>query len=205
METSKSKERQFVSVDPDKCNGCSLCEYVCAIEKEGFPDLSRSRIRVIRLNPWINVAMTCIFCEDALCVRACPRGALEQSERGIPIVDEDKCNACCWCLQACPHGGIVLHPEKRVVTCDLCNGEPKCVEFCPEEALELVSDDKASEKMWISAITRLPSKIETLTNLIKKRDWTELFVEAEERAKRLEEKLEALSRRELEIQRVRRT
>jgi len=146
--------------------------------------------------------MTCRFCEDAFCVKACPRGALEQSERGTIIVDEDKCNACCWCLQACPHGGIVLHPTKRVVTCDLCDEEPKCVEFCPEEALELVSDDRVSEKMWISAIEKLPSKIERLANQIKNRDLTELFAEAEEKAKRLEEKLEALNRREIEIRRA---
>lgn len=195
MKDSGSNERRFVSANPDKCVGCGLCEYVCALEKEGFPNPSRSRIRVVRLNPWINVAMTCRFCEDALCVKACPRGALTQSEKGFPIVDVDKCNACCWCLQACPYGGIVLHPEKRVVTCDLCGGEPKCIEFCPEEALELVSSDEVSEKLWVSAVEKLPTKIERFTNLIKKGSWSELFAEAEERAKRLEEKLEALNRR----------
>jgi len=201
MKNSRSNERRFVSVDPDKCIGCGLCEYVCAFEKERFPDPSRSRIRVIRLNPWINVAMTCRFCEDAFCVKACPRECLKQSEEGFPIVDEDKCSACGWCLQACPYGGIVIHPKKRVVTCDLCDGEPKCVEFCPEEALELVPNDECSEKTWISAVEKLPTKIERFTNLIKKKDWTELFAEAEEKTKRLEEKLEALNRRVIEIQR----
>jgi Fe-S-cluster-containing dehydrogenase component len=142
--------------------------------------------------------MTCRFCKDAPCIRACPEKALTQSETsGVIIVDERKCNACDWCIQACPYGGIALHPDKRiVVACDLCGGEPKCVEFCPEEALELVSDDKAAEKTWSAAIERIPSEIERLNNVVKKKQWTSVLAEAEQRAKRTAEKLEAIDRRE---------
>jgi carbon-monoxide dehydrogenase iron sulfur subunit len=195
MGNTLSNDRKFISVDIDKCIGCGICEYACALEKEGFPDPSKSRIRVIRLNPWINVALACRFCEDAWCVKACPKEALKQSEKGVPLVDADKCSACGWCLQACPYGGIVLHPEKRVVTCDLCDGNPKCIDFCPEEALQLTQCDEIAEKMWVLAVERLPEKVERFTRIIKKKDWAELFIEAEEKAKRIEEKLEALSKR----------
>ena len=195
--------RQFVSVDSSKCIGCGFCEYICALEKEGFPDPLRSRIRVVRLNPLINVATTCRFCEKASCVTACPRGALKQSEKaGIILVDEAKCDKCAWCVQACQYGGIFLHPVQKVVSCDLCKGEPKCIEFCPEEALELVTDDMASQKMWSSAIQNLPPKIDALTKMIKKRDWTELFSEADKKSLRLEEKLEALNARGEEVKRA---
>ena len=37
-----------------------------------------------------------------------------------------------------------MNPEKKVVMiCDLCDGEPKCVDSCPEEALELGTEDDA--------------------------------------------------------------
>jgi Fe-S-cluster-containing dehydrogenase component len=114
---------------------------------------------------------------------------------GILIVDEEKCDGCGWCIQACPYGGIMLHPDKGiVVACDLCGGDPKCVEFCPEEALELVSDDQAAEKKWIETIERIPSEVQKLTCLIKKREWASIFAEAEERARRLTGKLEEINR-----------
>jgi Fe-S-cluster-containing hydrogenase component 2 len=206
MKSSKHSERQFISIDSEKCIGCGLCEYVCALEKEGFPDLSKSRIRVVRLNPWVNFAMACRFCEEAPCVKACSRGALKQSEKGgIIIVDEAKCDACCWCLQACPYGGIVLHPQQKVVACDLCEGKPKCVEFCPEKALELKSDDSDSRRMLVASIEKLPSKIDRLNSIIRRRDWTEMFEEAEEKATRLEEKLEEIGKRQIEIKRENRS
>ncbi len=193
--------RIFVTADPSKCIGCSVCEYVCALEKEGSFNPLRSRIRVVRLHPLVNVAVACRFCEDAPCVHACPRNALKQSEEnGIILINEEKCDACGWCIEACEYGAINLNLEKRVVmACDLCGGEPKCIEFCPEEALELVAEDSAAQKTWASAVEKLYLEANKLTELIKKKTWTDIFAEADMKLKRLEEKLEALSRRELEL------
>jgi len=194
-------KRLFVSGDPSKCVGCSICEYACALEKEGSFNPVRSRIRVVRLHQLVNVAVACRFCEDAPCVYACPRSALKQSEEnGVILIDEEKCDACGWCIEACDYGAITLNPEKRVVmACDLCGGEPKCIDFCPEEALELVTEDTAAQKTWVSSIDKLYLEAKKLTELIKSRTWADIFSEADERTKRLEEKLEALRKRELEI------
>lgn len=190
--------RRFVSVDPSKCTGCGICEYVCTLEKCGTWNPLASRIRVIRLTAFLNATMTCRFCENAPCVGACTEKALIQSEtNGVLIINESKCNACDWCIQACPYGGISLDPDKRIaIACDLCDGEPKCIEFCPEEALELVEDDKAAEKIWRAALEKIPSEIERLTDVVKKRKWATVLTEAEERAKRTTGKLEAISKRE---------
>lgn len=187
--------RRFVSVNPSKCIGCSLCEFVCAMEKEGEPNPLKSRIRVIHLNPIFNLAVVCRFCENAPCVRACPRNAIKQSEMGgILIIDEDKCDGCVLCVQACPYGGIMLHPEKPlVIACDLCGGEPKCIEYCPEEALELVSDDRRFNEVLSSTIEKIPAVVEKLIDDIKGRRWASIFAEAEERNRRLEDKLKALA------------
>ncbi|MBS7606681.1 4Fe-4S dicluster domain-containing protein [Candidatus Bathyarchaeota archaeon] len=187
--------RRFVSVDPSKCIGCSLCEFVCAMEKEGEPNPLKSRIRVVHLNPIFNLTVVCRFCVNAHCVRACPRNAIKQSERGgILIIDEDKCDGCVLCVQACPYGGIMLHPEKPlVIACDLCGGEPKCIEYCPETALELVSDDRRFNEALSSTMEKIPAVIEKIIDDIKGRRWANIFAEAEERNQRFEDKLKALA------------
>ena len=151
---------KFVACDHDKCVGCRICEYVCSMEKNKTFNPSRSRIRVIRIYPTTNASLTCRLCEDAPCVVACPRKALTQSEEnGIITVNDDLCNGCGWCIEACDFGSICLDPDKKVVRmCDLCatrTGGPACVEWCPEEALELTSKDILSQKARISAIQNL--------------------------------------------------
>ena len=149
--------RRFVSCDPEKCVGCGVCEYICSFEKEKAFNPLKSRIRVVRLDSLINMSVTCRLCEDAPCVAACPRDALTQSEEtGIIIVDEDKCNGCGWCIEACDYGAVMLHPERKVVfICDTCDGEPKCVEWCPEKALEYITKDVLAQKSRISAVKKL--------------------------------------------------
>jgi Fe-S-cluster-containing dehydrogenase component len=90
-------------------------------------------------------------------VAACPRDALRQSdETGIILVDDDKCNGCGWCIEACDYGAIQLHPEtKKVFVCDLCDGEPQCVEWCPEEALDFTTKDVLSQKARRTAVKKL--------------------------------------------------
>ena len=194
---SKNVSKKFVAVDPSKCTGCSLCEYVCVLEKnEAVLNPLRSRIRVVRITPAFNVAIACRFCDDAPCVKACPREALTQSEKGIIIVNEARCDSCGWCVPACPYGGIAVHPDKNsVLVCDLCDGEPKCVEFCPEEALELVTGNEEANKKWMAAIERLSTEIERLSKLAKGQELDVLLAEAEKRAKRLSEKLEAMNKK----------
>ncbi len=130
---------QFVSCDPQRCVGCVVCEYACSMEKEKVFNPLKSRIRAIRLDPLSNAAIVCRACKDAPCVAACPEKALTQSlETGVVRVDEDKCNGCGWCIEACEYGAITLHPNtQNAIVCDVCDGEPACVQFCPDGALSL--------------------------------------------------------------------
>ncbi|UCC58964.1 MAG: 4Fe-4S binding protein [Candidatus Bathyarchaeum sp.] len=128
---------QFVVCDPQKCTGCVVCEYACSAEKEKVFNPIKSRIRAIRLDAFSNLAMTCRVCEEAPCVAACPKDALSRStETGVITVNEEQCNGCGWCINACEYGAITLHPNSRkAILCDTCNGEPVCVQWCPESAL----------------------------------------------------------------------
>ena len=144
--------------DSDKCVGCEICEYACSIKKEGVFNPLKSRIRTIRIHPLINLAITCRKCESAPCVAACPRqGALVQRQwDGLIMVNEEKCDGCGWCIEACDFGAIAIHPEKKVaIVCDLCGGEPECIKWCPEEALQLITTDVLAQKARINVVERL--------------------------------------------------
>ena len=106
---------------------------------------------------FINMPVVCRLCEDAPCVRACPRDALRQSEEtSVVQVDEEKCNSCGWCIEACPYGAITVHPEKKtVMICDLCDGQPQCVEWCPEDALNLITQKTFNENIRKATVTVL--------------------------------------------------
>jgi Fe-S-cluster-containing hydrogenase component 2 len=195
---AKNPQRKFVAVDPSKCTGCGICEYACTLEKgEAVWNPIRSRIRVVRMTPLFNFALTCRACDDAKCVKACPEKALSQSENtGLLIIDEKRCKGCDWCVQACEHGGITIHSDTgKAIACDLCQGEPKCKEACPEEALDLVTSDEDAEKLFSDALQQLPAKTEELTTTVKNKDWKPLLAAAEKRSEKVTEKLEMLNKK----------
>jgi len=154
---TEATERKFVAGDFEKCTGCGVCELVCALERVKTFDPSCSRIKILRLHQLINMPVVCRLCENAPCVNACSREALKQSkETGVILVDEEKCDNCGWCIEACPYGAIALHPKKNVVMiCDLCEGKPQCVEWCPEEALDLVTQKTFDEKVRKATVNKL--------------------------------------------------
>jgi carbon-monoxide dehydrogenase iron sulfur subunit len=141
-------QRRFVVSDIEKCTGCKICEYVCSAVKEKGFNPSLSRIRTVRIEPTYNIAIACRLCEGPPCVAACPEKALSREEKtGIIRVKEDKCNGCGWCIEACEFGAIMLHPVKKgVVVCDLCDGDPKCVSYCPRGALSLLASEEISQE-----------------------------------------------------------
>jgi len=150
-------QRRYVVSDPETCTGCRICEYICsAVKEQGFNPLL-SRIRTMRIEPTLNISMACRLCEDPTCVKSCPRKALSKDEEtGIIKLDEAKCNGCAWCIETCEFGAIVLHPAKQtIVVCDLCDGDPKCVMYCPKEALTLMTTEEISQKTRKKALKAL--------------------------------------------------
>ena len=150
-------ERKLIFSDPEKCTGCKICELVCSAVNEGEFNPLLSRIRTVRLETILNTSLACRLCDDPTCIRACPRKALSQDEvTGLIIVDEERCTGCGWCIEACEFGVIILpRDRKHVVICDLCKGEPKCIEFCPKEALSLVTIEEVGQRIRRKAIIKL--------------------------------------------------
>lgn len=150
-------EKKFVGADLEKCTGCRVCELVCALENEKLFDPKLSRIKVLRLHQLVNMPVVCRFCENAPCVRACPRDALTQSEEtGVISVDDSKCDLCGWCIESCKYGAIFVDEDKKTVkTCNLCEGTPKCVEWCPENALSLMTQEEFDKKARKATVSKL--------------------------------------------------
>ncbi len=202
MQSVKTEQkRKFISVDPSKCIGCGICEYACTVEKgEAIWNPMRSRIRVVRMTPVFNFALSCRGCKDARCVKACPEHAIVQAEdTGLLIIDDKACKGCDWCVQACEHGGITINPETgKAIACDLCQGEPKCKEACPEEALEIVESDEAADKRFNDALTNLPAQCEQIATLARNKDWKPLLATAEKRSEKVSATLEKLNKKTMD-------
>lgn len=129
-----------VVVDYKLCTGCRLCEIICSLTNEGEISTSLSRIKVHFFPPGIDVPILCLQCGRAVCIDACPQGALERdSKTNAVIVNEEKCTGCGLCIKACPAEAIFINPRRNVAfKCQLCNGKPQCVEICPANALSLI-------------------------------------------------------------------
>lgn len=138
---------KVLMIDYEKCTGCRLCELVCSVKHEGVSNPARSRIKIVK---WEEegryVPMACQQCESPVCLAICPVKAISKDEvSGRVMVDYDLCIGCRMCIAACPFGGISYDPiGRKIIKCDLCDGEPQCVRFCETEALQFVEANEVS-------------------------------------------------------------
>jgi Fe-S-cluster-containing dehydrogenase component len=135
-------------VDLEKLNSSekvsSECSYYYNAKKSGV-----ARLREIGQFLYI-----CRHCEEAPCVNACPKEAIERQPDGIIKRHTMRCISCKSCSLACPFGTIPLDTIPYVIAqCDACvdrsdKEEPVCVKTCSVagaikfiEAEESVKDD----------------------------------------------------------------
>ena len=133
--------------DPKQCSLCGLCETACSLSKGGSPDAERSRIRIETAGEEKPLrAAVCRHCEEPACVTACMRGIItKDGESGLVFRKWEDCFRCAACTVYCPVGAIVEDPALHAfVSCDLCGGDPLCVQVCPNGALRFEDDGVAS-------------------------------------------------------------
>ena len=138
-------------INPDKCTGCLQCELACSYEDEGVFNPSKSRIKVFTFHQEGRfVPYTCTQCSEAWCQQACPVDAITLNPAtGAKEVNEATCVGCKVCTISCPFGTINYNQSSgKVIKCDLCGGDPKCVSACPTQAISYIDADQTGlEKM----------------------------------------------------------
>lgn len=145
---------RFIMANSQQCLGCHACEVACVMAHNDEQHVLsqqhyRPRIAVIK-HQHQRSAVTCHHCEDAPCARSCPNGAISHINDSVQV-NAQKCIGCKSCVVACPFGAmqIVLTPVAKdqvnatAHKCELCAGRengPACVENCPADALQLVTE-----------------------------------------------------------------
>jgi Fe-S-cluster-containing hydrogenase component 2 len=87
----------------------------------------------------------------------CPVKAISRDESlDRVVVDYDICIGCRSCVAICPFGAMNYDViAKKVSKCDLCDGDPQCVRFCEEKAVDYVEADRVSVSKKRKAAQRI--------------------------------------------------
>ncbi|MBN1502638.1 4Fe-4S dicluster domain-containing protein [Candidatus Woesearchaeota archaeon] len=141
--------QKIIICDTDKCTGCRICEYVCAAVNSNRLNPRLARIRTIRKEPVFDLALSCRKCENPNCINVCANNAITQDKKtGTIVIDDEKCDGCGMCVNACNFGVLTINLEgKAVYVCDFCleNDKKACIEYCPKEALSYTTIDNLKE------------------------------------------------------------
>ncbi len=132
---------KVLMINHEKCTGCRLCELVCSVKHDGVSNPTRSRIKVMKWETeGLYIPMSCQQCQDAPCLNACPMSAISRNEELARVeVDYDICIGCRTCVSVCPFGAMSFNGiDRKVIKCDLCDGDPQCARFCDIKAVEYV-------------------------------------------------------------------
>jgi len=172
--------RYGMVIDLKRCIGCYGCQIICKIEH--FRSIGLFGARIVKKEfgkiPHVKkilLPLLCMHCKDPACFKVCPSGATTKDEqKGLVLIDSDKCIGCKYCIEACPYGsryfkendgiyygntltpyeemGKDKYPLGTVSKCDFCKDriekglEPSCVTNCMTEARTFGDlDDPESE------------------------------------------------------------
>ena len=155
--------------DVNKCIGCRTCHLAC----KDLHDLNLGpilrKVRGFEVGRYPDVSGyrysgACYHCGVAVCMDACPTGALYRESDGTVQLDADRCIGCMVCAQSCPYGAPQLDEDRGVASkCDSCKhlrdagGNPACVDSCLMRCLEFGDLDEFQQKHGPDLFTELPA------------------------------------------------
>lgn len=103
-------------IDLDRCIGCRSCAVACKAHNAQPPGTWWNRVFTpgseehqvaagsnghLQMN---FLPVSCQMCDNAPCEKVCPAGATYTDERGVVLVDYERCIGCRYCIAACPYG-----------------------------------------------------------------------------------------------------
>lgn len=175
--------------DNTRCTGCRTCVLACKDYHDHGPDMAFRMVIDYEGGSWhldadgslsqdafaYHVSVSCNHCNNPVCTRVCPTGAMHKDELGLVWPDATKCIGCGYCTMACPyHAPHIDAHLKRSSKCDGCRDrvseskQPICVDACPVRALEfgLVSELTSRHPDTVRSILPLPDETATQPNLL---------------------------------------
>lgn len=154
-------------LDLQRCIGCYSCTVACRVENQTpagvwFTPVYEKEIGTYPQVRRMFLPTLCNHCQDALCIKACPTGAISKRPDGIVLVSQDVCCGSRACIAACPYGAMHFYSDWQgdfeghltpfeelardryqpgtALKCTLCVHRidqgilrPACVETCPTE------------------------------------------------------------------------
>jgi benzoyl-CoA reductase subunit BamC len=133
--TKIKKITKYITINANKCIGCRACELACsafhAKPRYSSSNPKRARIRVVR-DPLKDIYLP---------VYAGEYTKSECAGKTRYILDGKEYSNCDFCRSSCPSRDLFKEPDSGLpLKCDMCEDTPplampKCVEWCPNDAL----------------------------------------------------------------------
>ncbi|MFN8673468.1 MAG: 4Fe-4S dicluster domain-containing protein [Candidatus Sericytochromatia bacterium] len=140
------EEKKFL----DTCVKCGSCISACGQSSIKFAGIEASFL--IGYPIIIPSERPCFACDDLSCMKACPSGALQLTEKnnikmGTAIVNKEKCitysgKDCDICVKSCPfpQEAIFINENKNPIVNDSCIGCGLCEYWCEYKAISIKSN-----------------------------------------------------------------
>jgi anaerobic dimethyl sulfoxide reductase subunit B (iron-sulfur subunit) len=178
--------------DASACANCKACQVACQDKNDLPPQLRWRRVIQYAGGTWnphptvqglmvqnvfsYSLSLSCMHCQNPMCVQVCPTTAMHKDENGIVSIDGDKCIGCRYCEWACPYGAPQFNEAAgRMTKCDMCKDlqaqgqEPACVSSCVMRALKIGDlEELQAQYGTVAAIEPLPSAEYTNPSLVIK-------------------------------------